>query len=164
MCTINKSAHTKKSGNLFNDPRKCNVCRQKTFATQIGKRMLKVQSSGNLKKTKITNRKPTQINLMFATFKPNYESNNKYIVVSVNNKPVRFQFDIALHITLISRTSWKSLGKPCLSATDHIGRSAPGDQIHLTGELICNVTFQTTKFSGVCHLAENSEFNWSRLD
>ena len=23
VCTINKSAHTKKSGNLFNDPRSC---------------------------------------------------------------------------------------------------------------------------------------------
>ena len=38
MCTINKSAHTKKSGNLFNGPRilfkmyiKRNTCLKKTF-------------------------------------------------------------------------------------------------------------------------------------
>ena len=56
------------------------------------------------------NRKPTQINSVFATFKANYKGNGKYIV-TVNNKPVRFQFDTALDIKEISQSFSKLLGK-----------------------------------------------------
>ena len=83
------------------------------------------------------NRKMTQTNSVFSTFIMNYKSNRKYIIVSVNNKPVCFQFDTMSDITLMSQLSWKSFGKPCLSATDHIARSASWDQIHLTSKLTC---------------------------
>lgn len=124
--------------------------------------MVKVQSTRNsLKNKKESQRKQTQC-LQHSRW--TIKNNRKYIVVSVNNKPVCFQFDTASDITLISQTSWKLLGEPCLSATDHIARSASGDQIHLTGELTCNVTFQVTTFSGVCYLAEKSELNLIGLD
>ena len=34
MCSINKSAHTKKSGNIFNDPRICTV-KKVNFVTLV---------------------------------------------------------------------------------------------------------------------------------
>ena len=77
-------------------------------------------------------------------------------------KLVCFQFDTASDIMLIFQSSWKSLGKPYLSASDHIVRSTSRDQIPLT----CNVTFQATMFSGwrVWYLAENSELNLIGFD
>ena len=46
---------------------------------------------------------------------------------------------------LISQSSWKLLGK-LISVTDHIVRSASGNQIHQTVEQTCNLRFQTTTF------------------
>ena len=132
------------------------------FATQILKKY--AESSINRKFVKIRSKKTTQTNSAFATFKANYKSNRKYILVSVNNKSNRFRFDTTSDITLISQSSWKSLGKPCQSERDQIARSTSGDQIHLTGELTCNVTFQPTTFSWVCYLAKNSELNLIGLD
>ena len=137
----------------------CNVCHRighKIFATQIFKN---AESPMYRKFVKQRKRKTSQTNSVFATFKADHETNRKYIVVSGNNKSVRFQFGTALYSTLISQSSWKSLGKPCLSATELIARCAFGDQIHLTSMFTCNVTFQVTTFPGVCYLAKKSELN-----
>ena len=99
------------------------------------------------------NRKMTQTNSVFTTFKVDYEFSRKYIVVvSVNNKLIRFLFEMASNITLTSQSTW--------GATNHKTRSAFKDKVHLTSELTCKVFFfQNFIYSGVCYLVDNSELN-----
>ena len=44
------------------------------------------------------------------TFKVDFESHRKYISVSLNKIPVRFQFDTSSDITLIFRNTWTKIG------------------------------------------------------
>lgn len=84
---------------------------------------------------------------MFATFKIVFEFRRNYITVSVNRVLVRFQFDKASDIILISRSTWEKTGKPELFKTNHIARSASNSEILLTCELNCTVFFQEKKNS-----------------
>ena len=81
-------------------------------------------------------------NSIFATFNVNFEDRRKYIFVLINKRPVKFQFDTASDITLISRSTRELLGKPTLKDTTHVACSASGSKIQLTGELICDVSFK----------------------
>lgn len=81
-----------------------------------------------------------QSQILFVTFKVDFESHRKYITVYVNKIPLRFQFDTASDITLISRSTWERIWKPVLQKTNHIARSAPGNEILLTSVLNCTVT------------------------
>lgn len=85
-------------------------------------------------------------------------------MVSINKRPIKFQFDTASDITLISRTTWESLGKPPLKDTTHVACSASGNKIRLNGELICDVSFKDKHFSGVCYITDSSNLNLLGLD
>ena len=74
------------------------------------------------------------------TFKVDFKSCRKYISVSLTGIPVRFHFDTASDITLISRNTWTKIGKPDLLKTKHVAQSASGNDIRLTGELNCSVS------------------------
>ena len=143
---------------------KCNVSHRvghkKIFVTQFLKKNAESPIQRKFVKNKTERRRKLTL---FETLKEDYKSSRKYIV-SVNDKPVRFQFDTASYSTLISQSPWKLLERSCMSRTDHRVRSTSGDQIHLTGELTCHLTFQATTFSGICYLAENSELNSIGLD
>ena len=84
-------------------------------------------------------------NSIFATFNVNFEACRKYIVVLINKRPVKFQFDSALDIPLISRSTWKLLGMQTLKETTHVACSASGNKIQIIGELICDVSFKKKK-------------------
>ena len=95
---------------------KCNVCKKighkENFCEPRKNNGPKIQPRKKFVKNKHWNRQTAQTNSVFATFKTDYKSSRKYLVVSVNDKPIRFQFDTASDITLISQETWKYLGKP----------------------------------------------------
>ena len=103
-------------------------------------------------------------NSIFATFNVNFEACRKYIVVLINKRLVKFQFDTTSDITLISHSTWELLGMPTLNDTTHVACSASGNKIQLTGELICEVSFEEKKFSGVCYIMDSSNLNLLGLD
>ena len=90
-------------------------------------------------------------NSIFATFKVNFEDRRKYIVVLINKRLVKFPFDTASDITLISRSPWELLGKSTLKDSTHVACNALGKRIQLTGELICDVSFKEKKIRCVLH-------------
>ena len=94
-------------------------------------------------------------NSIFATFNVNFEARRKYIFVLINKRLVKFQFDTASDITLISRSTRELLGKPTLKDTTHVACSASGNKIQLTGELICDVSFKEKKFQVCATLQTN---------
>ena len=53
---------------------------------------------------------------------------------------------------------------PTLNDTTHVACSASGNKIQLTGELICDVSFEEKKFSGVCYNTDSSNLNLLGLD
>ena len=98
-----------------------------------------------------------------ATFKVDFKSCRKYISVGLNEIPVRFQFDTASDITLISRNTWTKIGKPDLLKTKHVAQSASGIDIRLTGELNCSVSFRDKQFTGTCYVTD-ADLNLIGLD
>ena len=88
----------------------------------------------------------------------------KYIIVLINKRPVKFQFDTTSDITLISRSTWELLGKPTLKDTTHVACSASGNKIQLTGELIFDVSFKEKRNSDVCFITDSSNLNLLGLD
>ena len=85
-----------------------------------------------------------------ATFKVNFKFHRKYISVGLNEIPVHFQFGTASDITLISQNTWTKIGKPDLLKIKHVAQSASGNDIQLTGELNCSVSFRYKQFAGTC--------------
>ena len=98
-----------------------------------------------------------------ATFKVDFKSCRKYISVGLNEIPVHFQFDTASDITLISRNTWTKIGKPDLLKTKHVAQSASGNDIRLTSELNCSVSFRDKQFTGTCYVAD-ADLNLIGLD
>ena len=98
-----------------------------------------------------------------ATFKVDFKSRRKYISVGLNKIPVRFQFDTASDITLISRNTWTKIGKPDLLKTKHVAQSASGNDIRLTGELNCSVSFRDKQFTGTWYVTD-ADLNLIGLD
>ncbi len=98
-----------------------------------------------------------------ATFKVDFKSRRKYISLGLNKIPVRFQFDTASDITLISRNTWTKIGKPDLLKTKHVAQSASGNDIRLTGELNCSVSFRDKQFTGTCYVTD-ADLNLIGLD
>ena len=84
------------------------------------------------------------------TFKVDFKSRRRYISVGLNEIPVRFQFDTTSDITFISRNTWTKIGKPDVLKTRHVAQSTSGNDIRLTGELNCSVSFQDKQFTGTC--------------
>ena len=89
-----------------------------------------------------------------ATFKVDFKSRRKYISVGLNEIPVRFQFDTASDITLISRNTWTKIGKPDLPKTKQVAQSASGNDVRFTGELNCSVSFRDKQFTGTCYMTD----------
>ena len=89
-----------------------------------------------------------------SAFKVDFKSRWKYISVGLNEIPVHFQFDTASDITLISRNTWTKIGKPDLLKTKHVAQSASGNDILLTGELNCSVSFRDKQFTGTCYVID----------
>lgn len=102
-------------------------------------------------------------NTVSASFKIDFKSRRRYISVGLNESPVRFQFDTASDITLISHKTWTKIGKPNLIKTNHIAKSASGNDIKLTGELKCSVSFRNKVFTGTCYVTD-TDLNLIGLD
>ena len=86
------------------------------------------------------------------------KSNCKYVSVELSNHP-----DTASDITLISQKLWKSIGKPQLTSTKHVGRGASGDCVHITGELPATIRIEEKAASGIIYIS-NSQNNLLGLD
>lgn len=117
-----------------------------------------LQSQSKRKPVNKPYHKRTSSHLVSATFKFEFESHRKHITVSINKIRVRFQFETASDVTLISRSTWEQLGKPDLLKTDHI---ASADENLLSGQVNCSVCFfLLEKF--LCHMLRHR--HWSQFD
>lgn len=103
-------------------------------------------------------------NSVFAAFKVDFESRRQYITLTINDIPVRLQLDTASDITLITRSTWESIGKPLVCSTNHQAHSASGNTLQLTGEVTCDVTFRNVHFEGTCYLTNLPNLNLLGLD
>ena len=85
--------------------------------------------------------------------------NRKFIAVNINNKPIQLQFDTASDITVISRNLWERIGRPHATATDFTANSASGNEMRITYEFDCDVTFNGNTERGKCYVTELPDVN-----
>ncbi|KAF7257674.1 hypothetical protein EG68_06381 [Paragonimus skrjabini miyazakii] len=90
-----------------------------------------------------------------ATFKIDGKSKRKYATLCSNGIPSRLQLDIAFDITLISRNTWRKLGRLPLLPTHHTARNASGGTSKLAGEVTCEVTFGDSRIKTRCFVTDH---------
>ena len=88
----------------------------------------------------------------------------KYVSVSINGSRVRLQLDTASDITLISRRTWRILGKPPLMPTTQTAKSASGTPLQIVGQINCVVSLDDTTIHGTCYLTEHASLDLLGLD
>ncbi|KAA3681451.1 uncharacterized protein DEA37_0008875, partial [Paragonimus westermani] len=65
---------------------------------------------------------------------------------------------------LISRQSWKSIGRPAYKKTEHSAQNASGEKLALIGELDCDIECDDVHTSGTVYPTEHSKLNLLGLD
>ncbi|VDN16210.1 unnamed protein product [Dibothriocephalus latus] len=97
-------------------------------------------------------------------FITDFEARRKYLTVSINGKPVRLQLDTASDISLISKRTWQRIGRPRMTISDKKAMNVSGGFLRLTGELDCDVSFESTQFKGTCYLTNHRKLDLNDLD
>ncbi|KAA3680332.1 uncharacterized protein DEA37_0004615 [Paragonimus westermani] len=67
-------------------------------------------------------------------------------------------------ITLISRDTWRKLGRPQLLPTHHTARNASGGTLKLAGEVTCEVTFGDSRIKACCFVTDHPGLDLLGLD
>ncbi|KAF7261334.1 hypothetical protein EG68_01339 [Paragonimus skrjabini miyazakii] len=90
-----------------------------------------------------------------ATFKNDGASKRKYVTFCINGFPTRLQLDTASNLVLISRDTWRKLGRPPLLPTHHTARNASGGTLRLAGEVTVEVTFGDSQIKTCCFVTDH---------
>ena len=96
----------------------------------------------------------------------NAEKRRSCVDLKINNHhhhPLQ-ELDTASDTTIISKSTWEIIGKPTLSPQTHSAISASGEQVKLSGEFSCEVTYGIKIIKVTCHVAENLNLNLLRND
>ncbi|XP_029142978.1 uncharacterized protein K02A2.6-like, partial [Protobothrops mucrosquamatus] len=82
----------------------------------------------------------------------------------INGKSTRLQFDTASDITLISKSTWNHIGRPLVISSIKEVRNASGDELNLTGEIHCDISFNGVQTRGICYLTDRPNLNLLGID
>ncbi|XP_055645146.1 uncharacterized protein K02A2.6-like [Toxorhynchites rutilus septentrionalis] len=70
------------------------------------------------------------------------KAKRKFVKIDINGVPAKLQLDCASDITIISKRTWTSVGKPVIETTDVAAVSASGDGIDIVCEFNAEITIQ----------------------
>ncbi|VDL18834.1 unnamed protein product [Hymenolepis diminuta] len=87
-----------------------------------------------------------------------------YLTVRINGRRVKLQLDTASDITMISRKTWTTLGRPELIRPNIVAQNASGGILKLKGELKCRVHYGDRRIRTRCFVGDQSDLNLIGLD
>ncbi|CAH8589626.1 unnamed protein product [Dicrocoelium dendriticum] len=102
--------------------------------------------------------------VVLAAFRTEFAGKRKYLTVKVNGIPVTLQLDTASDITIISRSTWRKLGRPAFKRTTLTAQNASGEPLRLDGEIECEVSFKELQLRGTIYLVSCTDVNLLGID
>ncbi|XP_058449298.1 uncharacterized protein K02A2.6-like [Malaya genurostris] len=93
-----------------------------------------------------------------------HSSKRKYVTTIINGVEVKLQLDTASDITVISKRTWNSLGKPSIKKPTIQAMNASGKPLHLFGEFYCDVTINGNTRKGRCFVTTSINLNILGID
>ncbi|XP_055622834.1 uncharacterized protein K02A2.6-like [Toxorhynchites rutilus septentrionalis] len=87
------------------------------------------------------------------------KAKRKFVKIDINGVPAKLQLDCASDITIISKRTWTSVGKPVTETTDVAAVSASGDGIDIVGEFNAEITIQDVTKVGRIFVTSNPDLN-----
>ncbi|XP_058456755.1 uncharacterized protein K02A2.6-like [Malaya genurostris] len=93
-----------------------------------------------------------------------HSSKRKYVTTIINGVEVKLQLDTASDITVISKRTWNSLGKPSIKKPTIQAMNASGKPLHLFGEFHCDVTINGNTRKGRCFVTTSINLNILGID
>lgn len=128
--------------------------KQCTLCSKMGHKAGFCYSSINLSRRQCYGSDPGQGNKIHQVVESiNVYSKRKFVKTSVNEFPIKFQFDTGSDITIISYTNWAKLGKPTLQPTNKRTSSASGDAVPLKGSFLCVIKLNGREKYGECYIS-----------
>ncbi|XP_062556763.1 uncharacterized protein K02A2.6-like [Armigeres subalbatus] len=91
-------------------------------------------------------------------------SRRKYISVIFNKTVAKLQLDCGSDITVISHTTWKTIGSPSFSTTSVEASTASGEPLELVGEFISPITIGHVTKTTICYITSVENLNVIGLD
>ncbi|XP_062541442.1 uncharacterized protein K02A2.6-like [Armigeres subalbatus] len=91
-------------------------------------------------------------------------SRRKYISVIFNKTVAKLQLDCGSDITVISHTTWKTIGSPSFSTTSVEASTASGEPLELVGEFISPITIGHVTKTTICYITSVENLNIIGLD
>ncbi|XP_062710183.1 uncharacterized protein K02A2.6-like [Aedes albopictus] len=83
----------------------------------------------------------------------------KYVKIEINGSRATLQLDCASDITIISKRTWTSVGKPVINPSEVDAVSVSGDSIGILGEFNAEITVQDVTKSGRIFVTSNPDLN-----
>ena len=111
-----------------------------------------------------THRPTSRLNVVLATTSCESIHSRKYLTLKINDKVTTLQIDTASDITVISLSTWISIGKPTYRPTQHVARDASGSALPILGEFSCEFKFLSTSARGICYIVKLECLNLLGLD
>lgn len=96
---------------------------------------------------------------IFHVTKVNAAARRKFINLSINGNSTKLQIDCGSDITIISQSTWKSVGSPPTHSTIHAARNASGTAIKLLAELQCIVEINKVQKLCRCFISDIADLD-----
>lgn len=113
----------------------------------------KTNNDGKPKNPQHQNFTKQKSNSIFMVSRIDFENRRKFIKMKVNDVSVKLQIDTGSDISIISESTWRTIGKPELKQTTHSARNASGEIFELSSELNCSIEFNGTQTTGTCYIS-----------
>lgn len=110
------------------------------------------------KSTTNQNEDTSRINVstIFKVHNVSSQSKRKYVNVKFNNTSVSLQLDSGSDITIISKATWKRIGKPKLKVSEVVATDASKNTIKFDGEFDCQLQFNNNTQAGKCFVTDSN--------
>ena len=103
-------------------------------------------------------------NGVFAVNQVDFRSRRKYIDLAINGHPARLQLDCGSDITIISESTWRSIGKPQVSNTNRQAMNASGERLEIISEFLAVVCCHGQTKTAVCYVTNAPHLNLFGLE
>ncbi|XP_037811634.1 uncharacterized protein K02A2.6-like [Lucilia sericata] len=120
-------------------------------------------NNGNIKtktpKKFNTSKSSYRTNAVYSTKRLQFQELRKYIELGINNQPVRLQIDTASDISIISTTTWETIGKPEAFTTNDSANEVNTNKINLLAKFNCFVSHGDATMDLQCYITDIEELN-----